>query len=86
MKTTIDLPDPIFRRAKATAAVQGITLKTYISKAIEQSLNSEQQDWRTVLNNLPHVEKETTKQIMDSVAAWDETDLEFQRQQLEADK
>ena len=60
MKTTIDLPDPIFRRAKATAAVRGITLKSFISKAVEQSLDADQKDWRAVLKDLPRVDQETT--------------------------
>lgn len=85
MKTTIDLPDPMFRRAKATAAVQGISLKTFISKAVEQSLRNVG-DWRTVLDNLPGVDKETTDQIMRSVAEWDEIDLKFQSRQFESDK
>jgi Fe-S cluster assembly ATPase SufC len=84
MKTTIDLPDPIFRRAKATAAVRGITLKSFISKAVEQSLDADQKDWRAVLKDLPHVDQETTDEIMRSVAESDEIDLEFQRRQLEA--
>jgi len=84
MKTTIDLPDPIFRRAKATAAVRGITLKSFISKAVEQSLNAEQKDWRAALKDLPRVDQETTDEIMRSVAESDEIDLEFQRRQLEA--
>lgn len=84
MKTTIDLPDPIFRRAKATAAVHGITLKSFISTAVEKSLDSEKKDWRTVLQNLPKVDKETTDQIMRSVAESDAIDLEFQRQDLQA--
>lgn len=86
MKTTIDLPDPLFRRAKATAAVRGISLKNFISNAVEQSLNAGQKDWRGVLENLPRVDKETTEQIMRSVAESDEIDLEFQRQELKADQ
>jgi hypothetical protein len=84
MKTTIDLPDPIFRRAKATAAVRGITLKSFISKAVEQSLDADQKDWRAVLKDLPRVDQEITDEIMRSVAESDEIDLEFQRRQLEA--
>ena len=84
MKTTIDLPDPIFRRAKATAAVRGITLKSFISKAVEQSLDADQKDWRAVLKDLPRVDQETTDEIMRSVTESDEIDLEFQRRQLEA--
>lgn len=38
MKTTIDLSDALFRQVKATAAVQGITLKTLITRALEREL------------------------------------------------
>lgn len=86
MKTTIDLPDSLFRSAKATAAVRGITLKSFITKAVEQSLSTEQKDWRAVLQNLPRVDKETTEQIMRSVAESDAIDMEFQRQELKADQ
>ena len=38
MKTTIDLPDPISRKVKATAAERGISLKTFITEAVERNL------------------------------------------------
>ena len=38
MKTTIELPDITFRRAKAFAAVHGITLRQLITDAVEQQL------------------------------------------------
>lgn len=80
MKTTIDLPDPIFRRAKATAAVQGISLKSYISKAVEQSLNAGQKDWRAMLNNLPRVDNETLETIRLRVEESDRDNLMLQDQ------
>ena len=33
MKTTIELPDAIFRQAKAIAATQGVTLRHYFTEA-----------------------------------------------------
>ena len=86
MKTTIDLPDPLFRRAKATAATNGQTLKTFIAHSVEQRLNHESQDWRAVLDDLPRVDDETTEQIMRSVNEWDEADLKFQQEASEAEK
>ncbi len=80
MKTTIDLPDPLFRRAKATAAVRGITLKRFISKAVENSLEAEQKDWRAVLRDLPRVDKETLEIIRLRVEESDRDDLLFQEQ------
>ena len=38
MRTTIDLPDALFRRAKATAAARGVSLKQVITAAIEKEV------------------------------------------------
>ncbi len=38
VKTTIELPDVTFRRAKAFAAVHGITMRRFITDAIERQL------------------------------------------------
>lgn len=40
MRTTIDLPDDLFRNAKALSSLRGITLKTLITRAIEHELES----------------------------------------------
>lgn len=40
MRTTIDLPDPVYRETKALAAMRGITMKQFILDAIEQAKNS----------------------------------------------
>jgi hypothetical protein len=39
MRTTIDLPDPLFRRAKAEAALRGYHLKDLIADALRVALN-----------------------------------------------
>jgi hypothetical protein len=39
MRTTIDLPDALFRRAKATAAAQGLTLKQFVVNAVEHEIS-----------------------------------------------
>jgi hypothetical protein len=39
MKTTIDLPDELFRRAKAVAALRGESLKQLITESLEKELN-----------------------------------------------
>lgn len=38
VKTTIELPDITFRRAKAFAAVQGIPMRRFITDAVEREL------------------------------------------------
>lgn len=40
MKTTIEIPDPLFRRAKAAAAEQGKSLKDFVTEALQQRLSS----------------------------------------------
>ena len=38
MKTTIEIPDVMFRRAKALAATRGVTLKRLFTEALEDQL------------------------------------------------
>lgn len=39
MKTTLELPDPLFREAKATAARLSTTLRALITQALEEKLH-----------------------------------------------
>lgn len=41
MKTTIELPDDLFREAKATAARRGTALKQLVREALEEKLARE---------------------------------------------
>ena len=38
MRTTVDLPDPLFRRTKAVAALRGSSMKDLIVRAIEREV------------------------------------------------
>ena len=38
MKTTIELPDPLFRKMKATAAAQGRTMREFVTEALEEKM------------------------------------------------
>ena len=38
MKTTVEIPDPTFRRAKVLAAGFGMTLKQFFTEALEEKL------------------------------------------------
>ena len=59
MKTTLDLPDPILRQAKARAALKGLSMKSFITQAIEEKLSADSrsarkpQGWRTVFGKAP---------------------------------
>lgn len=39
MKTTVEIPDPLFRDAKSAAARRGLSLKTFLTEAIEEKLS-----------------------------------------------
>lgn len=41
MRTTIDIPEELLRRAKAEAALRGIRLKDYVTEALRQVLYGE---------------------------------------------
>lgn len=38
MKTTVDIPDAVFRRAKATAADRGQALREFVTEALREKL------------------------------------------------
>ena len=38
MKTTLEIPDALFRRAKSVAAEQGIPLRELVSEALSEKL------------------------------------------------
>ena len=54
MKTTIEIPDELFKRAKATAAIRGESLKDLIRDALETRLavvpppHADRSGWRNV--------------------------------------
>lgn len=41
MKTTIEIPDPLLRRAKSKAAERGLTLKELVTEALQEKLAAE---------------------------------------------
>ena len=40
MKTTLEIPDAIFRRAKSEAAQRGIPLREFVTEAVKEKLAS----------------------------------------------
>lgn len=41
MKTTLEIPDSLFRKTKAAAAMRGVPLKTLIIEAVEKEISGE---------------------------------------------
>lgn len=72
MKITLEIPDPIFRRANSVAAQRGIALRAFVTEALEEKLNSsaqkQEKPWVRLAGGLRHLHKETVRinRIMNS--------------------
>jgi len=60
MRTTIDLPDSLYREVKAQAALSGLTLKDLISRFVEAGLRREMPYPPGGERSLPPVIREAT--------------------------
>jgi hypothetical protein len=66
VKTTLEIPDPIFRKAKARAAESGIPLRQFITEAVQAKLETapacpQQKPWMKGAGALKHLHKETVR-------------------------
>jgi hypothetical protein len=65
VKTTLEIPDPIFRRAKSVAAQRGVALRVFVTEAVEEKLattsDKEQRPWVRLAGGLKHLHKETSR-------------------------
>jgi hypothetical protein len=68
MKTTVEIPDPLFRKAKATAAERGVSLKQIVSEALREKLARDASGsarpappWRRGFGKLSHLRRETER-------------------------
>ena len=65
MKTTLEIPDPIFRRAKAKAAEKKISLRQLVTEALAEKLQSRPSTSETIrvklAGRLKHLRKETAR-------------------------
>ena len=50
MRTTLELPDPLFARLKARAASEHLTLKQLLRSYVEQGLNAARGPWPSLAN------------------------------------
>ena len=62
MKTTLEVPDELFRQAKATAASSGLSLKTFITEALRAKLDRDKdagiKPWKRHFGSLSHLAHE----------------------------
>jgi hypothetical protein len=64
MKTTLEIPDALFRRAKSAAAEQGIPLRELMSQALAEKLRvrgDEVKPWLKSFGKLRSLHKETLR-------------------------
>jgi hypothetical protein len=64
MKTTLEIPDALFRRAKAVAAEYGIPLRELISEALAEKLRTPdaiERPWLSLFGELRSLRKETAR-------------------------
>jgi hypothetical protein len=65
MKTTLEIPDPIFRRAKARAAQRGIPFRQFVTEAVRDKLELEskapEKSWISLAGRLSHLHEETER-------------------------
>ncbi len=63
MKTTLEIPDQIFRKAKATSAALGIPLREYVTQAVQEKLSMSSKlpgkPWLECAGELAHLHEET---------------------------
>jgi hypothetical protein len=81
VKTTLEIPDFIFRRAKSVAAERGIPLRQFVTEAVQEKLRIAPQEkpWTKHLGKLKHLRKER-KQIEERVEeAFEQIDHELWR-------
>jgi hypothetical protein len=70
MKTTLEIPDDLFRRTKATASLRGESLKDFVTKALQMHLEREaaadsaQRGWRSVFGQALREEVEPVDTIL----------------------
>lgn len=68
MKTTLEFPDPLFRKAKATAAERGQSLKEFVTEALRDKLvldtgraYASEPEWMKGFGTLKRLHKETAR-------------------------
>ena len=67
VKTTIDIPDPLFRKAKSRAAERGQTLREFVASALQAKLEtdagrrSDEPAWMSGFGVLRRLRKETAR-------------------------
>lgn len=70
MKTTLEIPDDLYRQIKALAALSGRTVKDLVNELLRQRLAEEhassgERGWRSVFGKAPRAEVQRVQAIID---------------------
>ena len=80
MKTTVEIPDLVFRRAKSAAAQRGIPLRQFVTEAVQDKLSvtsgTGQKPWMRHVGKLKPLRKETERVNKRIEAAFEQIDRE----------
>ena len=81
MKTTLEIPDFLFRRAKSVAAERGIPLRQFVTEAVQEKLKaaSPKKPWMKHFGKLKHLHKERTQVEKRVEEAFEQIDQELWR-------
>lgn len=81
MKTTLEIPDRIFRRAKSKAAERGIPLRQFVTEAVEDKLKEAiprgEKPWMKHIGKLKDLRKETERVNKAIEGAFEDVDPEM---------
>jgi hypothetical protein len=67
MKTTLEIPDPLYRQLKVTAAQQGKTVRSFVNDALVEKLRAPAQSptsrpaWIRAVGGLKHLRSESRR-------------------------
>jgi len=65
MKTTLEMPDPTVRKAKATARALGIPFREFVTQAVEEKLSMggrrKDKPWLECAGELAHLHKKNRR-------------------------
>ena len=79
MKTTLEIPDFLFRRAKSLSAERGIPLRQFVTEAVQEKLKATPHDrpWMKHLGKLKHLRKERKRIEKRAEEAFERIDREL---------
>jgi hypothetical protein len=65
LKTTLEISDSVFRRAKSAAAARGVPLREFVTQAVKEKLAASstppQRPWVKHMGKLKHLHEETER-------------------------